>query len=226
MKTLNDVIEYSKYYDGTEKPPRFFCEKFNVKDKLFVPVDDFPLGQKLCQNPEEDMVLHYFARDSVQNKLLGDNFGHTNLHKKVYACTSPDFSVDSINCYSCLNQSNILKARICAHLWQTQKDERVILTWIWGKEDTYNMAFGNIEKGSIAAVSSQAVRNIEIFEKGIRYGIEVVQPEYICWYGPVYDFMDKYYDKDRIVPMQKRSELMKQLENVKISSCYLQGLAW
>lgn len=210
METLNDVLAYSKYYHGKDEPPRFYREHFEVSHKLFVPVDDLSLGKKLCDSPSEDMILHYFVDDSKQNRLMKNNFADVRLHEKVYATTSPDFSADSNNCFSCFNISNILKSRICAYRWQSEKDERIILTWAWGKEDTYNMAFGNTEKGSIVAVSSQAVVGLDVFEKGIRHGIDVVQPSYICWYGKVFDFMSKYYDADKIIPMQTRTELLKQ----------------
>lgn len=214
--TMNDVIDYSKYYTGRDEPPPFYHETFDLSQKIFIPIDDFNLGTKLCDKPKENVILHHFAYDRVQNRLLGNNLADAKLHEKVYAVTSPDFSADSNNCFSCFNIGNILKARICAYRWQNEKDERVILTWIWGKEDTYNMAFGNTERGSIVAVSSQAIADISIFEKGIRHGIELVQPAYICWYGNVFDFMSKYYDSNKIIHMQTRTELLKQLKQSEI----------
>ena len=185
MATLNDVMDYAKYYTGSDEPPRFYHEHFDLQGKLFVPVDDFKLGAALCKDTRKAVVLHHFVRDKEQNRLLINNLADKHLHQKVYAITSPDFSADSNNCWSCFNEGNILKSRICAYRWQSECDEPVILTWLWGDESTYKMAFGNVEKGSIAAVSSQGVKDFKIFEKGLRYGIDIIQPEYICWLGKV-----------------------------------------
>ena len=38
--TGNDVLDFDKYYNGKEESPVFKKEYINVKDKLFVPVDD------------------------------------------------------------------------------------------------------------------------------------------------------------------------------------------
>lgn len=222
--TMNDVMDYSRYFSGYDEPPPFYHETFDLLYKIFVPIDDFSLGIKLCDNPKDNLVLHHFAYDKVQNRLLINNFADSKLHEKVFAVTSPDFSADSNNCFSCFNIGNILKARICAYRWQNEKDERVILTWIWGNEDTYKMAFSNTEKGSIVAVSSQAISNPDVFEKGIRYGIDLVQPDYICWYGKVFDFMAKYYDCSRIVRMQTRTDLLQDLKKKEYSCEISQGM--
>ena len=86
------------------------------------------------------------------------------------------------------------------------------------------MAFSNTEKGSIVAVSSQAISNPDAFEKGIRYGIDLVQPDYICWYGKVFDFMSKYYDCSRIVRMQTRTDLLQELKKKECSCEVSQGM--
>lgn len=208
MAALNDVMKYSKYYSGTDEPPRFYHEVFDLKNKMFAATDDFKLAKKLTDNTKENVILHYFEYDSKQNRLLANNLADRGLHRHVFAAASPDFSADSSNCWSCLNDANILKSRICAFRWQNECEEPVILTLSWGNKSTYKWAFGNIEKGSTVAVSSQAVSDIQIFENGIRAGIDIIQPDYICWYGKIFDFMGKYYDLDKIVKMQTRTELL------------------
>ena len=211
MATLNDVIDYSRFYCGTDEPPRFYYEHFDyeeLKNKIFVPVDDFKLGKVLFKNTKDEMIIHYFAHDKEQNRLLINNLADRKLHEKVYAVTSPDFSADSNNCWSCFNIGNILKSRICAYRWQSECEEAVILTLLWGDESTYKMAFGNVEKGSVVAVSSQGVKDMRIFEKGIRYGIDKIQPENICWYGKVFDWVSDYYDTSKIIQMQTRTQLI------------------
>lgn len=210
MATLNDVMDYAKFYMGKDEPPRFCHEYFDLKGKLFAATDDFKLAQRLTDNTREEVVLHYFEHDTKQNRLLANNLADRELHKKAFAAASPDFSADSGGCWSCLNEGNILKSRICAYRWQNECDEPVILTLLWGADKaTYKWAFGNVEKGSVVAVSSQAVRDIAAFEDGIRAGIDIIQPDYICWYGRVFGFMAKYYDMSRIVKMQTRTELLK-----------------
>ncbi|MCR5124027.1 MAG: DUF4417 domain-containing protein [Treponema sp.] len=209
MPSQNDVMNYARFFRGTDEPPRFCHEYLNLENKLFAPTDDFKLVQKLTDNTKEDVVLYHFEYDSQQNRLLVNNLADRELHRKAFAVTSPDFSADSAHCWSCLNEANILKARICAYRWQTECDEATILTLLWGDKSTYKWAFGNVEKGTVVAVSSQGVKDISIFENGIRVGIDMIQPDQICWYGKVFDFMEKYYDTHRIVKMQTRSDLLK-----------------
>ena len=156
----------------------------------------------------EPIIIHYFAHDKEQNRLLINNLADRKLHEKVYAVTSPDFSADSNNCWNCFNIGNILKSRICAYRWQSECEEAVILTLLWGDESTYKMAFGNVEKGSVVAVSSQAIENIEIFRKGFIQAVKLIEPENICWYGKVFDWISDYYDTSKIIRMQTRTQLI------------------
>ena len=213
MATLNDVIDYARFYGGSDEPPVFCHEHFDLDNKIFVATDDFKLAKKFTSHTKENVVLHYFEHDSKQNRLLLNNFADRELHRKVFAVTSPDFSADSAHCWSCLNEANILKSRICAHRWQSECGEPVILTLLWGADKaTYKWAFGNVAKGSVVAVSAQAVEDAAAFERGIRAAIDIIQPDYICWYGKVFDFMEKYYDTHRIVRMQTRTELLRMYQ--------------
>ena len=63
----------------------------------------------------------------------------------------------------------------------------VILTLIWGSKETFDFAFGNVEKGSIVAVSSQAVEGVNVFKKGFVQAVKTIEPQNICWYGNVFD---------------------------------------
>lgn len=211
--TSNDVTDYAKYFNGKDEPPRFYNEYFDLQKKLFVPVDDVALGEKLCENTKENAVLHYFVQDEKQNRILRNPFIDNELHKKFYAVCSPDPSVDSTRCFGCFNESNIMKARICASLWQQKFGERVILTLIWGDESTFKTAFTNIEKGAIVAISHQAVKNEKIFKVGFVLAIEKIQPSAICWYGNIPEYVKDYYDESKIIKMQMRTKLI-NIKNV------------
>ncbi len=213
MATLNDVIDYSKFYGGKDEPPQFLHEHFELIGKVFVPADDFKLAQKLTDSPNENVILHYFVHDSKQNRLLLNNLADKNLHQKVYAVTSPDFSADSKNCWSCLNEANILKSRICASRWQQECEEPVILTLLWGDRSTYKYAFGNVEKGTICAVSHQGIQNEQIFREGLETAVEKIRMENLCWLGNIPDYVKEFYDLKRIIKMQTRTELLKIFGN-------------
>ena len=206
---MNDVTTYSKYYNGVNEPPPFYNEHFDFEDKIFVAAHDYKFAYNFTENPKENAILHYYEYDTNQNKLQTNNLADRNLHNKFYAVTSPDFSADSSNCWSCFNESNILKSRICAYRWQTECDESTILNLIWTADRaSYKWAFGNVERGSTVSVSSQSVKDIQTFENGIRVAIDMIQPDNICWNGKIFEFMAKYYDLHRIIKMQTRSELM------------------
>lgn len=208
---MNDVIDFVKYYNGRDESPYFFHEYLDARRKLFIPIDDVSLGEKLCKNTRERAILHHFVADCKQNRLLCNPKADSALHKKFYAVCSPDPSVDSKNCWGCLNNANILKARIIAYLWQQAEGERVILTLIWGDGSTYKYAFGNIEKGTIVAVSHQGVVDEAVFKDGLLFAIDTIQSEAICWYGSIPEYVYRYYDKERIIKMQARNTLKTEL---------------
>lgn len=207
--TGNDALDFSRYYNGRDEPPVFRRQYIDLKDKLFVPIDD-PNLLSLSSKPEEDVIFHHFVKDRRQNQFVLRKNPPAGLYRSAYALTSSDLSVDSGGTFSCFNAGNIMKARISAFRMQNEFDLLVILTLIWGDESTYGLAFGNIEKGAVCAVSSQAVGNQETFRRGFVRAVETVLPEYVCWYGRVFDWVKEYYDPHRIVKMQTRTELIRQ----------------
>ena len=54
MATLNDVIDYARFYGGSDEPPVFCHEHFDLDNKIFVATDDFKLAQKLTSHTVED----------------------------------------------------------------------------------------------------------------------------------------------------------------------------
>ena len=217
FSTGNDVLDFNRYYNGREEPPIFRKQYIDLQNKLFVPVDDLGLLQ-LSKNPQEEVILHHFVNDRRQNKFVFSEKPPLELFQKVYAVTSSDLSVDSEMSFELFNLGNILKARINANRLQNEFDFLVILTLIWGaNSETYKWAFGNIEKGSIVAVSSQAVEDIEVFKKGFIRAVEMIEPENICWYGTAYDWVSEYYDVSKIVKMQTRTQLIRHKKMIEMA---------
>lgn len=130
-KSGNDVLDYSKYFNGKNEPPLFYRQIIDPKNKLFVPVDDLELIN-ISKNIKQDVILHHFVWDKKQNKETFCKFPPIKIYDKVYAVCSKDLSVDSKNMFDCFNNSNILKSRIDAYRLQTEYDLLVILTLIWG----------------------------------------------------------------------------------------------
>ena len=209
--TSNDVIDFARFYNGKDEPPRFYREAIDFSNKVFIPQDDVALAKKLNLKAKRDCILHYFVGDSRQNRLLKSPFADKSIHKRFFAVCSPDFSVDSEHCFSCLNHANILKARIIASHWQAG-EIAVIPTLIWGDEATYHYAFDNIEEGCAVAVSHQSIRDEKVFRDGILYAIRAINPSNICWYGSIPAYMGEWFDLQKIVRMQTRFQLVKCLK--------------
>ncbi len=207
FQTGNDVLDFNRYYKGKDESPIFRKQYIDLNDKLFIPIDDLGLLQ-LSKNPEREVILHQFVKDSRQNKFVLNEKPPLDIFQKVYSVTSSDLSVDSLHSYEVFNLGNILKSRINAYRLQNEFDLIVILTLIWGEEQTYDFAFGNVEKGSVVAVSSQAIENLEIFKKGFIQAVKKIEPENICWYGKVFDWVSDYYDTSKIIQMQTRTQLI------------------
>lgn len=216
--TGNDVLDFSRYFNGNNEPPLFRKQYIDFKNKLFIHVDD-PGLFVLSNNLKKNVILHHFVEDKKQNSFVMNKNPPLNLYQKAYAVTSSDLSVDSLHTFKPFNDSNILKARINAYRLQNEFDLLVILTLIWGDRSTFEWAFNNIEKGSDCAVSSQSIKDEKTFREGFIYSINKIQPEHLCWYGIVFDWVKEYYDLKRIVKMQTRTQLIQQkqilLENGK-----------
>ena len=207
--TGNDVLDFSRYFNGKNEPPLFQKQYIDLQKKLFIPIDDLGL-LVLSPNISENVILHHFVKDCRQNSFVFYEKPPMDLYQKVYAVISSDLSVDSLHSFKPFNEGNILKARINACRLQNEFDLLVILTLIWGDKTTFEWAFENVEKGSICAVSSQAIEDKETFREGFCCAIDKIQPEQLCWYGNVFDWVKDYYDLNRIVKMQTRTQLIRQ----------------
>lgn len=209
--TGNDVTDYSQFFNGKDEPPRFYREYFDLQHKIFIPNDDVSLAEKLEINTKQNGILHYFSYDKKQNGLIVNPFKDKKLHSKFYAVCTPDFSVDSASCFSCFNESNILKARINATLWQEKCEEPAILTLIWGDETTYRYAFENVERGTVCAVSHQGIKDEQTFKDGLKKAVDTIQMEKLCWLGNIPEYIKGFYDLNRIIRIQTRNELLQKL---------------
>lgn len=106
-------------------------------------------------------------------------------------------------------------------MWQ-EKGFKVIPTIQWALEDTYDMCFSGVEKGSVVIISTLGCSsNYEVFLKGFNKMKEVIEPSIIIVFGKMLEGMTGtflHFDyKDSFLYKQKS---FKQLSLFPIDSVF------
>lgn len=218
MLTQNNFFTMIKKWGMAIKdlgnPPMFYKQSFDTENKQFVPFDE--LKSRIKNTHKKDIISHFFIQDNKQVCFISNPAVHKDILNSVYATCSPDFSV-FLNVYPQFNNATILLNRLIASSFQ-QQDRFVILTLSWGNADTYNVAFDNIQRGSIVAVSTLGINDQQCFRLGFTEMIKRVSPQKICWYYKIPDWVKNVYLLENIVIMQKRYE---NIESTKSDTQYL-----
>jgi hypothetical protein len=139
------------------------------------------------ENNSKKLVLP-FNYDKNLLKYWNDPMKYIPRFQSVMAIGTPDYSV-----YPGMNkneiQHNVFMSRWLGCLWQSyQCIVLPVISW-WG-EDTYDICFSGIEKGSIVIISTLGCReNPEIFLNGFNEMKNRISPPLIIVYGNMLDGM-------------------------------------
>lgn len=134
------------------------------------------------QKEKEKSIVIMFNYDNIINKVWDDPHRYLIKLLGFKALCTPDFSI-----YPGMNindiRHNIYKNRWTGCMWQ-EKGYKVIPTIQWADEDTYDMCFSGVEKGSVVIVSTLGcTSNSEVFLKGFNKMKEVIEPSLIIVFG-------------------------------------------
>lgn len=134
------------------------------------------------QNDKENSIVLMFNYDNIINKIWNDPYRYLSKLLGFKAICTPDFSI-----YPNMNindiRYNIYKNRWIGCLLQ-EKGYKVIPTIQWSCEDTYDMCFSGIEKGSTVIISTLGcTSNCRIFLDGFNRMKDVIEPSLIIVFG-------------------------------------------
>ncbi len=144
---------------------------------------------KLCnfknikmQKDKENSIVTMFNYDNVINRIWNDPYKYLIKFLGFKAICTPDFSI-----YTGMNindiRYNVYKNRWIGCILQ-EKGYKVIPTVQWYNEDTYDMCFSGIEKGSTVIISTLGcTENYNIFLNGFNKMKEVIEPNLIIVFG-------------------------------------------
>lgn len=200
------IKKWGTIVQDRESPPRFFKQHFSLKDKFFIPYDELKTYCKVYKS--ENVIPHFFIDDSKQTCFASHPDAHSDLLDTVHALCSPDYSVYT-NVFAEFNISQILLSRLIARYWQ-DKGRFVILSVSWSQANTFDIAFNNVEKGCIVAVSHIGVTDETCFKQGFIEMLKRIEPETICWYGAIPFWVDTFYETKNIIRMQKRFSFIQE----------------
>lgn len=200
------IKKWGKFMEKTGNPPKFFKQIFSVDKKEFIPFDE--LRFRLKGDESKKFIPHFFIDDSKQTCFADNPDKYSNILDSTFAVCSPDYSV-FLNVFPAFNNAVILLGRLVASYWQ-QKGHFVVLTLTWANEETFDMAFDNIEEGSIVAISTQGVSDYECFKRGFLEMLQRVKPSFICFHDKIPEWIYDVFPKDKITIIPKRHEQVKQ----------------
>ncbi len=140
------------------------------------------------QEEKEKSIVIMFNYDNVLNNVWDNPYKYLVKFLHFKALCTPDFSI-----YPGMNindiRYNIYKNRWMGCLWQ-EKGYKVIPTIQWALEDTYDMCFSGVEKGSVVIISTLGcTSNYEVFLKGFNKMKEIIKPSLIIVFGKMLDGM-------------------------------------
>lgn len=140
------------------------------------------------QEDKNNSIVIMFNYDNDLNKIWNDPYKYLIRLVGFKALCTPDFSI-----YPGMNindiRYNIYKNRWIGCMLQ-EKGFKVIPTIQWGEEDTYDMCFSGVEKGSVVIISTLGCTfNYKIFMNGFNKMKNVIDPSLIIVFGKMLDGM-------------------------------------
>ena len=181
LRPLYSNHEYDKYGFPIIKK-----DKFDFNDWKETRICNFKNIKS--QEEKEKSIVIMFNYDNVLNNVWDNPYKYLSKFLHFKALCTPDFTI-----YPGMNindvRYNIYKNRWIGCLWQ-EKGYKVIPTIQWALEDTYDMCFSGVEKGSVVIISTLGcASNYEVFLKGFNKMKEVIKPSLIIVFGKMLDGM-------------------------------------
>lgn len=188
---MNGLTEYEKFLIIRPLPPDHVYDIDGmplIKKDSF---EEFGNNQKYTTfsninsvKDKQNHIITFFQYDNTLMRVWNNPIKYISKFKEFYALTTPDFSV-----YSNMNKIQIANSvymnRWLGCIWQ-YAGIKVIPTITWANEDTYDICFSGIEKGSIVAISTiGCINDIESYLKGFNEMKKRLNPSLIIVKGKI-----------------------------------------
>lgn len=226
---IKGQTDYEKY---KVLRPIFSNHKYNEYGFPIIKKDSFEFKEWndtiLCnfknlknQKNKEKSIVIMFNYDEVINRVWNNPFKYLIKFLNFKAICTPDFSV-----YSNMNindiRYNVYKNRWLGCMWQ-EKGFKVIPTIQWATEDTYDLCFSGVEKGSVVIISTiGCTYNTDVFLKGFNKMKEIIEPSLIIVFGKmIHGMTGKFLQYDYKDSFQKVDNKFKQLRLFPVDNVFI-----
>lgn len=157
-------------------------KKTEYNENEWYDIDATNLQNLSCKSNNDRRILLMFAHDYRLENLWNNPLKKVALFQTFYAIATPDFSICPQMNINDLRH-NVYKSRWLGRTWQNYGCT-VFPTIQWALPDTYDIAFGGIEKGCVVVISTLGCQdNREVFLDGFNEMKRRLEPSLIIVYG-------------------------------------------
>ncbi|MDR1634538.1 MAG: DUF4417 domain-containing protein [Bifidobacteriaceae bacterium] len=140
-----------------------------------------------------DATVHFFEPDERFDEVWKDPHAYLTELGQYRQVMSPDFSLYA-NMPIAEQFLNTFRSRWCGWYWQ-EHGMTVIPTISWSTVRSFEFCFDAIPKGSVVAVSTVGVRDVEeAFMAGFTHMCRRLSPDRVVCYGEPFDAMEPLAD--------------------------------
>lgn len=177
---------YSDHVFDSNGIPIIKKDDFNFEDLNDIYLCNFKNIKSFPDKKKTIVIM--FNYDKIIDTIWNDPLKYLPKLLEFKAICSPDYSVNpkmNINCI----RYNVFRNRWIGCFLQ-EKGVKVIPTIQWASEDTYDLCFSGVEKGSVVIVSTiGCLKNKDVFLNGFNEMKRRIAPVLIIVFGKMIDGM-------------------------------------
>lgn len=186
-----------------------------VESSNFTPTELIPfhLCKKMLKG-DKHKTVHFFLDDYKFECVWSKPHRYLDILKYYGSVISPTFSIYDNQPFA-MNLWNMYRSRWLTRYWQEHGID-VIVDVRWGSEETYDICFSGIKKGSkviVNTVGTKYLANRSIFRLGFDEMIKRIEPSELYVYGEYIPVnFEEYVEKVHYFPSfwaEKRKNLNK-----------------
>ena len=211
-KALPAPVQWERRVSFKNGIPLIRKQRIDIRGKKFVLINEI---SKIPLDERKNYILLFYTRDCDFNAYYTDlTQERLEFLQGFYAIVSLDFSTHPDGD----QDENVVaikrNRRFCTFC--QYHDILCIYNVVWSSTTDYKLAFSQVEKGSIIAVSTYRISNSddELFRNGYKVMKQRIKPSLILCYGKPQACMERDVESGLVIHVPTRFEIVKyeQLE--------------
>ncbi len=156
-----------------------------IKAEHIIPRNMIPFSQAIKEKDNFHQWVCFYEDDFRFERIWNQPSRYVKILSRFDGVVAPDFSVYYDMPYA-MQLWNVFRSRTIG-AWLQQQGIKVIPNIRFGDERTFECCCDGISKHSVIAIGSLGCLKVKeyrsLFEKGVKYVTDVLQPEAIIFYG-------------------------------------------